>query len=307
MAMNLTTHFQDKSYEKHSEHYHEYRCGGTKQAHAKTWFENDTVDAWLHRRMYQILDPILLQDPKATWLTVGDGRYGKDAKYILEKGCDVVASDISDVLLKEAKDIGFIVEYRKENAESLSLADGEFDYVFCKEAYHHFPRPMLALYEMLRVARKAVILIEPNDSYVSNTLPKRSCRNVKNTIKALLGRAKVGRHCFEESGNYVFTISRREVEKVALGLNYKIVAFKGINDSYVPGVEHEKLSNNGPLQKRVRRLTTVANVCCKLGFMDHKLLAAIIFKHEPSEQLLRQLGGNGFEIIPLPDNPYISA
>lgn len=298
--------FQEKSYRQHYEHFAEYSYGGKKEAHAKTWFEKDTVDAWRHQRMYQLLDPILIADPKARWLTVGDGRYGKDANYILGKGCDALSSDISDYLLKEAKDIGYISEYKKENAESLSFKDSEFDYVLCKESYHHFPRPMLALYEMLRVANKGVILIEPNDNYINNKISEILFKKLKNIIKYLLRKNITNRHSFEESGNYVFCISRREIEKVALGLNYRIVAFKGINDAYFVGVEYEKLSEQGPLQKKVRLLISIANNLCKIGVMDYGIIAAMIFKKEPSKELLQQLAKNSYEIIHLPDNPYIS-
>lgn len=303
--MSPTENFQEKSYQKHSEHFNEYSSGGKKESHAKTWFETDTVDAWRHQRMYQVIDPILKLNPKAKWLTVGDGRYGKDAKYISDKGGKALASDISDILLKEAKAIGYISEYKKENAESLSFKDAAFDYVFCKESYHHFPRPMLALYEMLRVASKGVLLIEPNDAYISDKISEIVFRNVKNITKCLLLK-KTNRHSFEESGNYVFSISRREIEKVALGLNYKIVAFKGINDAYFAGVGNEKLSEKGSLQKKVRVLIGIRDLLCRLGFMDYKLLATIIFKKEPSKELLRQLAKEGYEIIHLPDNPYIS-
>ncbi|MDP2921173.1 MAG: class I SAM-dependent methyltransferase [Candidatus Omnitrophota bacterium] len=256
--------------------------------------------------MYQALDPILTAEPKAKWLTVGDGRYGNDAKYIMEKGCDALASDISDVLLKEAVDIGYIPKYRKENAESLSFAESEFDYVFCKESYHHFPRPMLALYEMLRVAAKGVFLIEPNDGYVNDRFFEVFFRNVKSMIKTLLGRAANKNHGFEESGNYMFSISKREIEKVALGLNYRTVAFKGINDAYIFGVEYEKLSANGPLQKKIKILINIADFLCRIGINKYGLLAAIIFKKEPSKELRRKLTEKGFEIIYLPDNTYIS-
>ncbi|WP_158308790.1 methyltransferase domain-containing protein [Desulfocurvibacter africanus] len=76
----------------------------------------------------------------------------------------------------------FIPEYSVENAEKLSFANGSYDYLLCKEAFHHFPRPMIALYEMLRVARKGIVLIEPNDN---------------------------GADGFEECGNYVYSLSRR--------------------------------------------------------------------------------------------------
>jgi len=303
--MSSTTNFQDKSYKQHSEHFKEYTQNGEKAAHAKTWFEKDTVDAWRHQRMYQVLDPILVTEPQAKWLTVGDGRYGKDAKYITEKGCDALATDISVHLLKDAKDLGYITKYKVENAESLSFQDSAFDYVFCKESYHHFPRPMLALYEMLRVAKSGVLLIEPNDAYIINRYSAILFRNLKNIIKFFLGK-EINKHSFEESGNYMFSISRREIEKVALGLNYKTVAFKGINDAYFSGVEYEKMSDKGPLQKKVIRLINIANFLCKLGFLDYGILASIIFKKELSKELLQQLIDEGYEIIQLPDNPYIS-
>lgn len=297
--------FQEKSYRQHAQHFKQFSSGGKKELHAKTWFEKDTVDAWRHQRMYKVVDPILMSEINAKWLTVGDGRYGNDAKYILDKGCKAIASDISDSLLKEANDIGYIFEYKKENAESLSFKDSEFDYVLCKESYHHFPRPMIALYEMLRVADKAILIIEPNDYYINNKISEIICRKVKHVIKILL-RIKSDRHTFEDSGNYVFRIYRREIEKVALGLNYKMVAFKGINDAYLQGVEYEKISDNGPLQKKVKALINVENFLCKLGLMDYGIIAAIIFKREPSKELLQKLSEVGYEIIQLPENPHIS-
>ena len=41
---------------------------------------------------------------------------------------------------------------------------------------------------------------------------------------------------FESTGNYAYHISKREIEKVALALNYQYVAFKGLNDSYFSGL-----------------------------------------------------------------------
>ncbi len=120
-------------------------------------------------------------------------------------------------------------------------------------------------------------------------------------------RKKNDKHFFEKSGNYVFSISKREIEKVALGLNYTTIAFKGINDAFISGVEYEKMSAKGPLQKKVLNLISIKNFLCKLGFKDYDLLAAAIFKEELSEELLQQLIDEGYEIIQLPENPYISS
>jgi hypothetical protein len=164
---------------------------------------------------------------------------------------------------------------------------------------------MVALYEMLRVARNGVLLIEPNDAYIINKYSEILFRNLKNIVKYLLVK-NTNKHSFEESGNYVFSISRREIEKVALGLNYKVVAFKGINDTYIKGVEYEKVYNNGPLQSKIRRVINIKNALCKLGVIDYDLLASIIFKILPSKDIHQQLIKKGYQIVQLLKNPYIS-
>src|SRR5437879_8318571 len=50
------------------------------------------------------------------------------------------------------------------DAEQIDLPDGSFDCVFAHEVLHHCRSPHRALCEMLRVARKHVVLLEPNDS-----------------------------------------------------------------------------------------------------------------------------------------------
>ena len=203
-----------------------------------SWLDQNTVDSWRHSRLYKALDPILINDKNSKWLTVGDGRFGKDAKYILDQGAEALATDISDSLLKEAKDEGYIEHFQKENAESLSFEDSEFDYTFCKESYHHFPRPTIALYEMLRVSKKGILLIEPNDDFISDSFLTGLSRNIKMAIKRFLGKI-ANKHSFEETGNFVYRVSQREMEKVALGLNYRCVAIKGYNDLYLEGSEYE--------------------------------------------------------------------
>lgn len=292
------------SYKKHELYFEDYTKGGKEEKMARTWLNTNTVDSWRHIRMYNSIDPLLLCYPNATWLTVGDGRYGKDAHYIQQKGLSVLATDISDALLKEAKEIGYITDYRKENAESLSFSDKEFDFVLCKEAYHHFPRPMLALYEILRVSKKGVVLIGLNDPFILSTFYQFLFMNLKNFVKFLL-RKKIVRHSFEEVGNYVYTISKREIEKVALGLNIRVIAFKELNDYYLKGVEYEKADDNSRLFKKIKRRIALQNFLSKIGLNPYGRLIAIIFKGIPDEKCERMLSKNRYEVIHLPKNPFI--
>jgi ubiquinone/menaquinone biosynthesis C-methylase UbiE len=289
--------FHHISYERHTSCFNEHSLGGKLAAHAKTWLENDTLDAFRHQRMYAMLDPLIETYPKARWLTVGDGRFGGDAKYILDKGCEAMATDISDTLLKEAKESGHITDYRKENAEALSFGDEEFDFVFCKESYHHFPRPMIALYEMLRVASKGVVLIEPNDVVITDSFTKILYKKVTGIIKCLLLRQRdESSYGFEKVGNFIFSLSRREVEKAALGLNLHTVAFHGIN---------ELLSENNASYKKFKRKILIHNIKERLGLVGNDLLVAVIFKVQPSEDVIRNLVKQGYTIVNLPKNPFI--
>lgn len=155
----------NKSYNLHEEHYSE-----SAHSIAEKYLNEGTIYAWLHERLHNSISPLIEMYPNATWVTIGDGRYGNDARFIKQKGVRVLATDISDGLLKKTKGLKLIECYKKENAECLSFKDMQFDYVLCKEAFHHFPRPFIALYEMIRIARMGVVLIEPNDHKINNSM-----------------------------------------------------------------------------------------------------------------------------------------
>ncbi len=58
------------------------------------------------------------------------------------------------------------------DAEQIDLPDGSFDCVFVHEVLHHCRSPHRALCEMLRVANKHVVLLEPNDSLSMRVLTR---------------------------------------------------------------------------------------------------------------------------------------
>ncbi len=284
---------------------------------ARTWTKADTIDGWRHARMYRCLDPILTVCPGAHWVTLGDGRYGTDAHYLGEHGANAVATDISDTMLKRAKEEGFIRDYRKENAEHLSFADASFDFALCKEAYHHFPRPMLALYEMLRVARQGIVLIEPDETptlmgwkHIGKMLVKEAL--IRLGFGSRFGDRSTnvieyGVNWYEEVGNFGYSISRREIERVALGLNLPHVAFLGINDAYEPGVEDAPATEDSALFRKIR--AEIADLDRQnlrgLSQSRPKLLLAIILKHPLSHDLRAALVSGGYEVRDLPRNPYL--
>ncbi len=305
--------FWENSYDRHSNH-----DKFPNPEKMETWKNFNTIDAWRHNRMYENIQPLIKNFPFSSWLTIGDGRYGTDANYLLRNNIvNVLATNISDLSLNQAKKDGFIQDYKIENAESLSFLDNSFEFVFCKEAYHHFPRPIIALYEMLRVASKAIIIIEPNDTNVKSIdgpteviEHTNKWQIIKNFIKDILN---IDRYVYtsyhdpiyEVVGNYVYTTSKREFEKVALGINLPLVAFKGMNDYYEEGVEFEIANESSSLFKKIKTGIEKADKNCKNSFSNYGLLVSIIFKETPNIKTLEDLKNIGFEIKELPRNPYM--
>ena len=298
--------FYEISYQIHEKSYSEVDKQKEIELY-KNWFNNNTVDIWRHLRMLDFLDIFIDLFPSAKWLTVGDGRFGTSAIYIGRKGSNVLPSDIDVSLLKIAKEQAMIKDYCYANAEKLPFDKDAFDFTFCKEAYHHFPRAYLALYEMLRVSSTAVMLTEPRD-WLPSPVPRRLLQAAKHFIKNISGQKPSHPDAgnYEPVGNYVFTISEREFQKIASGLNLPAVAFKSFHDVYLEGVEKEKINSNGPLFKKIKKKIMINRLLRLFGIEKTNRIIAILFKKSISETLRGKLETSGFTIIDLPKNPYVA-
>lgn len=129
------------------------------------------------------------------------------------------------------------VRYVNQNIEKISFKAKSFDLVFVKEAIHHVPRPILALYEMLRVAKKAVIFIEPAETMIGNILEKMGLTSKYETNQK-------GNIRFRD--NYVYRWRMKEVIKLLnsyyLESDYKV--------NFTSCWMSNRLNNNLPLLVR---------------------------------------------------------
>lgn len=253
----------------------------------------------------RVLDPFL--SSRYSWLTVGDNN-GFEANYLTEKGQIVVASDISDALLAEAKAEGLIPEYSKQNVEAITFEDNSFDYVTCKEAFHHFPRPYLGLYEMIRVSRKAAILVAEPIDILSKFSLLVLVKNLLDMIDPLLiNKLWKNRFSFETVGNYVYKISEREVEKIAMGMGLPYIAFKAHNivlDYWsIPGIRDVPFNERA--YRSAKRRWFLRNMISKIGLIPYNLLCCIVFKESPSDDVIERMKKAGYKRIRLPLNPYL--
>ena len=284
--------FHNSSYDSHINHLQKMA-----KDESKLRFDKNTINYWRQERLYKNLDPLLAMFPDARWLTIGDFYYGSDARYIQEKGIDVTASEIDDLLLKESFAKGEIKKFSRQNAEALTFKDNEFDFTFCKETLHHLPRPFVGLYEILRVSSKGVMLIEPYDRLINPSL-------VERFNLWLLRKLKGPMHDkYEPVGNYKYSFSLREFEKAALGLNFDLIAYKFMNDFYAEGIGIETKPVNSSLFKKVQRKISLRNFLWALRIFPPTYIIIAIIKKETNSSVLTE---NGFKILKLTKNPYLN-
>ena len=234
--------FHQTSKELHKEYRKEFWAGA---------FDPNHPDTMRHYELLRSSDGLLDHINPLSILTVGDN-LARDAGYFKKRypQANCIASDLYADGIQDAASKGYVDSVISADIESLPFGDSEVDCVIAKEAFHHWPRPMLGLYEMLRVAKKAVLLIEPNDV----------CHGNVSTFVDLVS------YCdeYEQVGNYKYQISLRELLKTTWSLYYPAVAAVGFNDPYQPNLkiddwlaEKQKLDLLGDQGKRQFNLMSV--------------------------------------------------
>ncbi len=135
------------------------------------------------------------------------------------------------------------VRYEKQNCERLGYASGSFDLVFCKESLHHLARPVLGLYELLRVCRGAALVLEPYDSQLDLLLRKLGLSSVYESNQ--LGNLAL-------RDNFVYRWDRKQLEYALKSLYLE----SGSSLELTLGWMSSRF--NGHRNRAVRRLAAVA-------------------------------------------------
>ncbi|WP_316845959.1 class I SAM-dependent methyltransferase [Pedobacter psychrodurus] len=297
----------NESYNRHNKWYNEHFPSESAKSDlyekARATGKNN-VAHWLQQLFFSCLDP-LLDKKDRNWLTVGDA-YGFDAQYILNSGNRALATDLNTDFLNIAQKEGIINACAAENAEKLTQADNSFDFVLCKESYHHFPRPYAAMYEMIRVARSGVVVMEPQDP-VSKMPLLLMLSNVFARNGRFFNKLWKNRFSFEPVGNFVYKVSEREFEKMAAGLGLPMVGFKKINPNYwFKGADSISTDQHNRQFFFIKMKKLLLDALVKLKAMPSQVLTTVIFKQLPDEYTINLLKKNGYHLVYIPENPYLN-
>jgi ubiquinone/menaquinone biosynthesis C-methylase UbiE len=137
---------------------------------------NDPLIRYLRdRRLHKALDYIKTKKPgedifKWRILIVCGGAGGEGIFFIKNGFQDVSVSDISKNSLQICNQLEPKIKTVCLNGEDTSLPDNAYDLIVVQDGLHHLPRPVTGFTEMLRIANKGIIVIEPYDSAVGNLI-----------------------------------------------------------------------------------------------------------------------------------------
>jgi len=167
-------------------------------------------------RMKKMLDKRGMSLDGKTVLIAGCG-CGIDAHYLTKFYCpkkvylaDIHMQEVYKALSNYDKKLFILADN-----ENLSFRNDAFDFVFIAASLHHLKEPLRGLYELLRAAKYGLIVIEPNDCWLTRLFEK-------------LGLAQ---EYEAEHKNYVYRFSRRDVVKIgkAAFLKHRTTSFFAIH------------------------------------------------------------------------------
>ena len=124
------------------------------------------------------------------------------AEFYAKAGAVVTGLDISERAISRARERArrhaFAATFLSGDAEHLPFPDHAFDVVCVHDGLHHLPDPHQAIREMARIARQAIIVIEPARSWLT-----------RQAVRANLALD------YEDAGNFVYRFREEEVFNIA--------------------------------------------------------------------------------------------
>jgi SAM-dependent methyltransferase len=149
-----------------------------------------------------------LLDPEASTLVVAGAGVDRDA--LMAAG--FTKATISN-LDRQGDDQYTPFAWSHQDAENLTLADGEFDQTIIHAGLHHCHSPHRALLEMYRVAARATVVFEARDSMLMRTAVRSGMVEDYETDAVLVANGELGGVNNSEIPNYIYRWTEREVRK----------------------------------------------------------------------------------------------
>lgn len=245
-----------------------------------------TISFWRNNRGIRILGCL---SRGSSYLILGDCRSEMLSHLLKNNGFKkVMPADIIDYNFQVAHKISLshkmniIDDFLVLNPDKFEIPSERYDYVFCRDIYCLSPNPYAMIQEMLRVAKRGVVLTNPHEAEDDNNI----------TIQ------------YEASGNFVFKLSVNELTKLAISLNLPAICRYEYNDAYIPNCEFEPADVDKSVAfKYITDEISKMDKAVLNGERKYNMVSIALFKKFPNENELENLKKIGVNFHKLPQKP----
>ena len=219
-----------------------------------------------------------------SWLIMGDGRSEMLAPLLKSNGFKkAISADTVDYYLNIASRRGIIDDFLVLDSAKFEIPSNRYDYVFCRNIYLLSSKPYATIYEMLRVAKKGIVLTGFSEVASDDNLSIR----------------------YDINGNFIFDLSVRELLKIALSLNLPAICRYGYNDVYIENCEFEFADKEkSPVFRYITEEISNMDKRVFSGEKEYNMVSIALFKQLPDDAELENLKNMNALFQELPKNPH---
>jgi SAM-dependent methyltransferase len=229
-------------------------CDANDRLRRKTPLMNVPAEKYVDTFYEDILGKLIRQGalfPRRDAVLVVAGGDRDQRAYLQHGFTDVTISNLDDRMTGD-EFAPFAWSY--QDGENLTYPDESFDVVIVHNGLHHCASPHRAILEMLRVARRSILLFEPYDNFLTRLGVKLGVGQEFETAAVYLNGSKHGGVRNSEVPNYVYRFTRREIQKtVTCGAPLGNYQFQFIHQLRMPWRQ---------LKARKNKLHLAAMVAC---------------------------------------------
>lgn len=172
-----------------------------------------------------------------------------------------------------------------QDGENLTFSDDSFDYCIVHSGLHHCASPHKGLLEMLRVARRGVLMFEPYDNLLTRLGVRLGIGQDFEHAAVFYNDCRFGGLRNTPVPNYIYRFTRREIRKtVVCGMPLGPYQFHFVHEMRVPWSQLKGRKNKLYLAAAVASLPVLKTLTFLVPTMAN-CFAALVLKPELAAEL----------------------
>ena len=185
-------------------------------------------------------------------------------------------------------------EWSFQDAENITLPDESVDWAVVHAGLHHCASPHRAMCEMLRVARKGIVVIESRDNLLMRAAVRFGLAAEYELEPVALSEGQFGGYRNTHVPNFVYRWTEREVEKTVKSFQPQRKPEISYFYQYKVPLERLSMSNNSTKRLIARAAATVTQVFQTVLPRQGNLFGFVVHKKTELQPWFSEVNNDGY-------------